>query len=120
VTGPADPSRTWWPLERLLAEVRPGSYDGDWTWEQEHDDLWFGPNASQSRMDALATSMQLDGQREPVIVGDDGRLWDGHHRVAVAMRLGFEEVLVVRYEDMTDEERDEYLVEAVGGWEAGL
>lgn len=105
----------WWSLDRLLREVRPGSRD--WTWQQEHDDLWFSVHAGTSVMDDLATSMQTEGQREPVILGDDGRLWDGHHRVAVAMRLGIGRVLLRRYDDLTDEEQMEHLVNAVGDWE---
>lgn len=82
----------WWPLERVLTEFRPGSYPEPWDWQMEHDDLWFGISAR--RMDALATSMQEEGQRDPILLGTDGRVWDGHHRVCVAMRLGIEKVLV--------------------------
>lgn len=103
----------WWPLDRLLTEVKPGSHDDDWTWQQEHDDLWFGPHADTHGMDRLASSLQEIGQQNPVLIGDDGRLWDGPHRVAAAMRLGFATVLVVHYADMTEDERFASLIASI-------
>lgn len=111
------PTSAWWPLARLLAEVAPGSRD-DWTWQEEHDDLWFGEDDDSHAMDDLATSMQENGQRTPVLIGDDGRLWDGHHRVVAAMRLGFDRILVVRYSDLTDDEQIAMMLDSIGDLEA--
>lgn len=87
------PTAEWWPLERLLREYRPGSCGDDWTWQDECDRLWSEP-VHVTICDRLATSMQSEGQWDPVCLGNDGRVWDGHHRIVVAMTLGIDKVLV--------------------------
>lgn len=75
--------------DHLTAVFRVGS--GDWSWQEEYDRLW----ADQTNyMDTLATRIQKEGIREPVLLGSDGRIWDGHHRIAVAMTLGLDSVPV--------------------------
>ena len=86
------PEGYWWPLDLLLQTVRPGSQGDNWTWEHEYDDLWFS-EVHQANCDRLATSMQTEGQLDPITLGPDGRAWDGHHRIVVAMRLGIDKVL---------------------------
>jgi hypothetical protein len=74
-----------WPLRRLLAEVRCGS--GDWSWEQE----WFWIDSDDDHAEEYAKleeEIRRDGIRTPVLIGNDGRLWDGHHRLRIAVRLG--------------------------------
>lgn len=78
-------------LTELLVLWRPGSQGDDWTWQQESDDLW---SREQARMDVLCTSIQETGMQEPVLIGDDGRIWDGHHRIVAAMTLGLETIPV--------------------------
>lgn len=56
--------------------------------------LGMDPFSTSERLDELATSIQAEGIREPVLLGNDGRVWDGHHRIVVAMRLGIESVPV--------------------------
>jgi hypothetical protein len=78
----------------FLAQVRVGSHDPPWSWQDEFDQLvanlvdpvWWKPG--------LFEELRRDGQREPVQVGPDGRCWDGHHRVVAAMYLGWAAVLV--------------------------
>lgn len=81
-------------LSDVLSGWRPGSMGNEWTWQQEHDDVWFHPGMAR-HTDVLATSIQENGIREPVVLGTDGRVWDGHHRIVIAMRLGIEKVPVV-------------------------
>lgn len=45
-----------------------------------------------SRIDDLARDVLLNGIREPVLLGDDGRVWDGHHRLCVADELGIVDI----------------------------
>src|SRR5690606_22968569 len=42
----------------------------------------------------LLTRIREEGIREPILLGTDGRVWDGHHRITVAMHLGLESVPV--------------------------
>jgi hypothetical protein len=47
--------------------------------------LW---RALRHEMAPLLDSVVAEGFREPILIGDDGRLWDGHHRLAVALAFG--------------------------------
>lgn len=70
------------PLDALLQVVRDGNESG---WDAEFSGLW---DQSAAYMDMLATSIQETGIHRPILVGTDGRVWDGHHRLAAAHRLG--------------------------------
>lgn len=75
-------------LSDVLRDYRDGDERG---WEIEFEDLWCEHG---HRMDRLYKSVQLVGIREPILLGNDGRIWDGHHRLAVAWRLGLNMVPV--------------------------
>lgn len=87
-----DPTRpSVMPVAEVMERWRPGSYDDPWSWQNEADDLW---SRDGGRMDALAADVQVNGVREPVSLGDDGRVWDGHHRIVVAYTLDIERIPV--------------------------
>ena len=53
----------------------------------------------------LLTDIEKSGIKVPILLGDDGRVWNGHHRLLVARILGMAEVPVTHAEDgCTDEE----------------
>jgi len=87
--GPADEAQAFavqvWPLARVLTEVRCGSQD--WTWEEEWADL-DRRHAETGYLSKLEQDIAANGITMPVLVGTDGRLWDGHHRLRIAARLG--------------------------------
>lgn len=65
----------------VIAMVTPGS-GKDWT-----DELcWLWTNDTEDTL-LLLRHIAEDGVTEPIVVGNDGRLWDGHHRVAAALAL---------------------------------
>lgn len=33
---------------------------------------------------SLRESIQLEGMRDPIVIGSDGCVWDGHHRLSIA------------------------------------
>lgn len=74
------------PVEDLIARWRVGSHE--WSWDQEYVDLWLGEPSHSGRIHELFESISAEGIREPVLLGNDGRVWDGHHRVVIAMVLG--------------------------------
>ncbi|MFE6126775.1 ParB N-terminal domain-containing protein [Streptomyces sp. NPDC056437] len=74
-----------WPLARVLTDVRCGSED--WTWEEEWADL-DARHAASGYLDRLEQQIRANGITMPVLIGTDGRLWDGHHRLRIAVRLG--------------------------------
>lgn len=74
----------------LLANYRPGSYDATlWTWEEEFAELF---NRDTYDILALWKSVKENGILEPILLGDDGRVWDGHHRLTVANMMKLEDV----------------------------
>jgi hypothetical protein len=74
-----------WPLERILRDVAVGS--GDWTWDEEWADL-DRRHAETGYLNTLEQQIRDNGITMPVLIGNDGRLWDGHHRLRIAVRLG--------------------------------
>ncbi|MGW4270832.1 hypothetical protein ACWEGQ_00340 [Streptomyces seoulensis] len=74
-----------WPLTRVLAEVQCGSKD--WSWDEEWADL-DRRHAATGYLAKLEQQIRENGITMPVLVGSDGRLWDGHHRLRIAARLG--------------------------------
>lgn len=86
------------PLDSLLAVVRDGDEHG---WQVEFDRLW---ETQQGYMDMLATSVQEAGIHMPILIGSDGRVWDGHHRLAVAHKLGLSEVPIEWAGEADDQE----------------
>lgn len=89
-----------WPLSRILAEVTVGS--GDWTWEEEWENL-AERHAETGYLDKLEARIREEGIQEPVLIGTDGRLWDGHHRLCIAVRLCLENVPVETVESAPEQ-----------------
>lgn len=81
------PLRTW-PLPALLTTFKDGDEHG---WDVEFAYL---DGIHADKLAALEQSIATYGIREPVLIGSDGRIWDGHHRLRVAHRLGFATVPV--------------------------
>ena len=75
-------------LKELLATIEDGDGIG---WEAEFG--WLRKNHAP-KVRGLALSILQNGIREPVLIGPDGRMWDGHHRVYVAYMLGFTHIPV--------------------------
>lgn len=69
------------PLRSFLEVIRDGDERG---WAEEYTLLWTD---HRERMDDLRRAVISEGILEPVLVGSDGRVWDGHHRICVAMSL---------------------------------
>lgn len=53
-------------------------------WADELEFLWTKRRAHLLK---LMDSVLEGGFREPITLGNDGRVWDGHHRLAVALAL---------------------------------
>lgn len=82
-------------LEHLLGIYKVGS--GDWLWQEEYEDLY----KTQHQIN-LTESIRLKGIKEPVLLGSDGRIWDGHHRICAALHLGITEI-PIQFSGETDE-----------------
>lgn len=96
-------------VSELVASYRPGSHDPPWSWDDEAIDLLGHPCPTLAAAAAgVEVARCTDGghpagcyQRalerhlaevgeviQPVCLGPDGRVWDGHHRIVGALRLG--------------------------------
>jgi hypothetical protein len=78
-----------YPTQELLRDVRVGS--ADWTWSDEFQHLTNDP-AHAEKTAQLIADLAENGMRDPIVLGSDGRLWDGHHRVVAAIHLGWKYV----------------------------
>ena len=75
-----------------LADVLDRWIDGEghgWVTEA----VWLLTHDRQ-RMNELIASIRQHGILEPILLGTDGRVWDGHHRIVVAWLLRLREVPV--------------------------
>lgn len=92
-------------LTDLLRDYAPGSHSPPWSWEDEARDLlsmpclcpseppgpWIECDTPGHYQLMLEEHLRRAGRvDQPICLGDDGRVWDGHHRVVAAIRLGFD------------------------------
>jgi hypothetical protein len=78
------------PTAAILDRWRPGS--GDWDWPAEWAELAQGD--AGMKLAGLIGDIAANGIKVPVLLGDDGRVWDGHNRLMVARLLGIEDLAV--------------------------
>lgn len=93
-------------LEDVLTGWRPGSHDTadtpdganrEWTWRDEAVDL-FGRD--HERTAGVLERVALEGINfgseygADICLGSDGRVWDGHHRIVIAIALQIPYLLV--------------------------
>lgn len=77
------------PLDWVLSNWQDGDQYG---WEVEFRLLTTG---DAERLRELTVQITADGITTPILLGDDGRVWDGHHRLCVAHTLGLNVVPVL-------------------------
>lgn len=81
-------------LDNLLEHYRPGSHNY-WSWSSEFLFIEAQLHA-EFREGEFLDHVEEFGILNPIVLGDDKRVWDGHHRLYAAWKLGYEEVPVVR------------------------
>lgn len=81
-------------LAQLFADYRDGDERG---WDTEFEYL---EEIHAQKLYELAESVHAEGMREPILLGDDGRVWDGHHRLWAARNIGLKEVPVIHSKDL--------------------
>lgn len=84
------------PVTELMEGWRPGSQGDDWTWSYEYVYCWMsdGPRTTSIIERVKNEGIGFDDIENPITLGDDGRVWDGHHRILIARYLGIETVKV--------------------------
>jgi hypothetical protein len=71
-----------WSPHLIVAVVKDGDELG---WPNELAHLW---THLREQVLVVMASVLERGFQAPILIGTDGRLWDGHKRVAVALALG--------------------------------
>jgi len=80
------------PMAEFLAFTEPG--DQDWSWNSQFRYLQDPENGHTEQLRKLFWDIKYSGQEEPVQVGPDSRLWDGHRRVWAIVALGLPTIKV--------------------------
>lgn len=92
----ADLTSRWRPGNHDTADTPDGANHA-WTWKDEAHDLFTrtaeyqGGVVDRVHRDGVGF---LDDAGGPILLGNDGRVWDGHHRIVAAIALGIETVQV--------------------------
>lgn len=77
-------------LADVLAQFEDGNDTG---WPAEFEWLW---TEDAEKMVALVQDIAANGIKEPILLGPDGSIWDGHHRIAAAVALGLDVIPTTR------------------------
>lgn len=75
-------------LTSLIRDYQDGNQVG---WGIEFE--WLRQNHA-SEILKLLHLVKRDGIKTPILLGKDGRVWDGHHRIYVATLLGIRDIPV--------------------------
>lgn len=73
-------------LGDIMSGWRPGS--ASWDWEAEQEDLWTRHRDVTEAVErrVLDEGVDFADDHSPVLLGNDGRVWDGHHRICIAAK----------------------------------
>lgn len=93
-------------LSELISSWRPGSHDTAdgpeganlaWTWADEAHDLFTRTHEYQAKIVERVHREGIDyghSYGATILLGNDGRVWDGHHRIVAGLALGIEQATV--------------------------
>lgn len=73
-------------LARIVTFWRPGS--ADWTWADEYHNLIRDEVTQRIRERVDSEGIDFADSFAPILLGSDGRVWDGHHRIVLALERG--------------------------------
>lgn len=95
-------------VQNLIEHYHDGDEIG---WAAELEFLW---TEHRQQLLELMDSVLAEGFREPVLIGNDRRIWDGHHRIAVALALNIK--IPVEHTSVTETvDDDEYALRNAAG-----
>ncbi len=93
------------PLAQIITFWRPGS--ADWSWADEYRDLISSPGTALMSELVESEGIGFADDLTPILLGIDGRVWDGHHRICIAIRDGIDS-LMVEVVPHTDDDHPSY------------
>lgn len=88
------PALTSRPLAQIVTFWRPGSHGDDWTWADEYGQLIGQDVTKRIGARVAAGGIGFADDFAPVLLGNDGRVWDGHHRICLAIQQGVPALMV--------------------------
>lgn len=80
------------PLSHILTFWRPGS--SDWSWSDEYTDLIGQAVTAAVRARVNSEGFGFHDHFAPVLLGSDNRVWDGHHRIILAIEQAVPSLMV--------------------------
>lgn len=80
------------PLARIVTFWRPGSKD--WSWAEEYADVMARPETKAIYERVDSEGIDFADHVTPVLLGSDWRVWDGHHRICIAIQRGYPNLMV--------------------------
>lgn len=89
------------PVAQIVTFWRPGS--GDWTWAEEYADVMTHERTAAIRERVETEGVAFVDSHAPVLLGSDGRVWDGHHRICIAIEKGIGSLMCEIAGDTADE-----------------
>lgn len=93
------------PLAQILTFWKPGSGDENWTWADEYSELIGQTRTAELSALEGAFPRNLRREEHPIMLGNDGRVWDGHHRIVIAIFKGHSLLPVHIIQPITGEAR---------------
>ncbi len=78
-------------IAKTVAEIvtfwRPGSREHSWA--DEYAEIMVQPNTKAIYERVDSEGIHFADRFAPVLLGNDGRVWDGHHRICIAIQRGY-------------------------------
>jgi hypothetical protein len=88
----AAPTLVSTPVSHIVTFWQPGSHD--WTWADEYADLIGDPVTERVRERVNSEGIAFADDYAPVMLGSDGLVWDGHHRIVLAIEQRIPSLMV--------------------------
>lgn len=84
------------PVSQIVTFWQPGSHA--WSWAEESHELMHGEKYETQTKHILKRvdeeGIDFIDNIAPVLLGSDGRVWDGHHRICIAIKQGIPDLMV--------------------------
>jgi hypothetical protein len=78
-------------VAQIVTFWKVGSYD--WTWAEEYADVMAQDKTAEIYKRVDSEGITFLDHVAPVMLGSDGRVWDGHHRICIAIQRGIHSLM---------------------------
>ena len=88
------------PVSQIITFWRPGS--AEHSWADEYADAMAQDRTAEIYKRVDSEGIAFMDRVAPVLLGNDGRIWDGHHRICIAIQRGIHTLMC----EMTEPTKD--------------